>query len=155
MGEYEETSIFLVCVIERREIPRDTLGMWKDKVQCNSKVTLEFYICNFLIWERGQNFSSHTFCWWVNESRLFSSFSLVLWVVSCEVFCFFDFMFFISNCGLFSYVMGDMDHVGCNHVLWTISFLHAKFGIIVELTIRCIWSQGYCSLGNFELFHFA
>ena len=129
--------------------------MWKSKGQCNPKFTLELYICNFLIWDKGRNFSSHTFYWLVNESRLFSSFSLVLWVVSCEVFCWFDFMLFISICGLFSYPMGDMDHFECKHVLWTITLLHANFGMIVKLTISCIWSQGYWDLGNFELFHFA
>ena len=129
--------------------------MWKSKGQCNPKVTLEFYICNFLIWERGRNLSAHTFCWSINESRLFSSFSLVLRVVSCEVFWWFDFMLFIAICGLFSYVVGDMDYFGCKCVLWTISFLHAKFRMIFKLTIRCIWSQGYWYLGNFELFHFA
>ena len=116
---------------------------------------MEFYTCNFLIWEKGQNFSSHTFCWLVNESRLFSSFSLVLWVVYCEVFCWFDFMSLISVYGLFSYAMGDMDYFRCKHVLWTTAFLHAKFGVIVELTIRCILSQGYWSLGILELFHFS
>ena len=131
------------------------MGIWKAKGQCNPKVTLKFYLCNFLIHEKGQDFSSHTFCWLVNESRLFFSFSLVLWVVSCEVFCWFEFMLFISICGLFSYAMGDMDYFGCKHVFWTISFLHSKVGIIVKLTIRCIWSQGYWSLGNFELLHFA
>ena len=87
--------------------------------------------------------SPHTFCWLVNENRLFSSFSLFLWVVSCEVSCWFDLMLFISICGLFSYAMVDMDYFGCKHVFWTTSFLHAKFKIIVKLTIRCIWSQGY------------
>ena len=53
MGEYEETTIFLIYVIKRREIPRDTLGMSKSKGQCNPKVTLELYICNFLILEKG------------------------------------------------------------------------------------------------------
>ena len=129
--------------------------MWKAKGQCDPKVTLELYICNFLIHDKGQNFSSHTLCWSVNESRLFSSFSLVLWVVSCEVFCWFDFILFISICGLFSYVVSDMDHFKCKHVLWTISFLHAKFEMILKLRIRCIWSQGYWDFGNFELFHFA
>ena len=52
MGEYEETLIFLIYVIKRREIPRDTLGLWKDKGKCNPKVTLELYICTFSF-ERG------------------------------------------------------------------------------------------------------
>ena len=129
--------------------------MWKSKGQCNPKVTLEFYICNFLIWEKGWNFSSHTFYWSVNQSRLFSSFSLVLWVASCEVFCWLDFMLFIAICRLFSYVVSDMDHFECKHLLWTISFLHAKFKMIVKLTIRCIWSQGYWYFVNFEQFHFS
>ena len=116
---------------------------------------MELYICNFLIWKRGRDFSSHTFCWSINESRLFSSFSLVLWVVSCELFCWFYLMLFIVICILFSYYVGDMDHFKCKHVLWTTSFLHARFRMIVKLTIRCIWSQGYWSLGNFELLHFS
>ena len=128
--------------------------MWKDKGQCNLKVTLELYICNFLICENGWNFPSQILCWLVNESELFSSFSLVLWVVNGEVFCWFDFMLFIFICGLFSYALGDMDHFECKHVFWTISFLHAKFRMIVKLTIRCIWSQDYWYLGKFELFHF-
>ena len=147
MRNMKSLCIFWIIVIKRREIPRVTLGKWKAKRnlgtwkakgQCNPKVTLEFYICNFLIHEKVQNFFSHTFYWSDNESRLFSSFSLVLWVVSCEVFCWFDFMLFISICGLFSYVVGYMDHFECKHVLWTISFLHAEFGMIVKLTIRCI-----------------
>ena len=122
--------------------------------QCNPKVTLEFYICNFPIWEKGRNFSSHTFCWSANESRLFSSFSLVLWVVSGEVFCWSDLMLLIAICRLFSYDVGNVDYFKCKHVLSTTSFSHAKFRIIVKLTIRCIWSQGYWSMGNFELLHF-
>ena len=129
--------------------------MWKAKGQCNPKATLQFYICNFLIWENGWNFSSHTFCWSVNETRLFSSFSLALWVVSCGSTCWSDFMLVISICGLFSYAMSNMDHFKWKHVLWTISFLHAKLGMIVKLPIRCLWSQGYWYLGNFELFHFS
>ena len=31
MGEYEDTLIFLIYVITRREIPRDIFGMWKAK----------------------------------------------------------------------------------------------------------------------------
>ena len=90
MRNMKSLHIFLIIVIKkRREIPRVTLGKWKvkshlgilkSKGQCNPKVTLEFYICNLFIWEKGRNFSSHTFCWSVNESRLFSSFSLVLWM---------------------------------------------------------------------------
>ena len=49
MGEYEETYIFFIYLIKRREIPRDTLGIWKSKGQCNPKV----------IWEKGRNFSSY------------------------------------------------------------------------------------------------
>ena len=63
--------IFRIIVIKREEKfqgslweyekPKDTLGMLKSKGQCNPKVTFEFYICNFLICEKAQNFSSHTF----------------------------------------------------------------------------------------------
>ena len=129
--------------------------MWKSKGQCNPNVTLELYICDFLIWEKGWNFSSHTLCWSVNESGLFSLFCLVLWVVSYEVFCWFDFMLFISICGLFSYVVSNMDHFKCKHVLWSISFLHAKLGMVVKLEIRCLSSEGYWYLGNCELFQFS
>ena len=132
MRNMKSLHIFRIIVIKREEKfqgslweyekPKDTLGMWKAKGHCNPKVTLELYICNFLIWERVQNFSFHTFCWLVNKSILFSSFSLVLWVVSCEVFFWFDFMLFIAICGLFSYSMGGMDHFGCTHVPWTTSF---------------------------------
>ena len=115
MGEYEETPIFLIYVIKRREFPRDTLGIWKSKGQCNTKVTLELYICNFLIWERGQNFSCHAFSWSINESRLFSSFSLVLWVVrGGSVYCWFYFILFIAICGLFSYALSNVDNFECN-----------------------------------------
>ena len=114
MGEYEETPIFPIYVINRREIPRDTLGIWKYKGQCNPKVTLELYICNFLISGRGQNFSSHAFSWSVNESRLFSSLSLVLWVVRCGSICWFDFILFIAICGLFSYALSNVDYFECN-----------------------------------------
>ena len=100
------------------------------------KVTLEFYICNFLIWERGWKFSSHSFSWSVNESRLLSSLYLVLWVVSGEVFCWFDLMLFISICRLFSYDVDDMDYFECTRVV-NYFLLHAKFGVIVKLTIRC------------------
>ena len=148
MWNIKRLHIFRIIVIKREEKfqgslceyekPKDTSGMWKYKGQCNPKVTLEFYICNFLIWENGQNISSHTFCSSGNESRLFSSFSLVLWVASCEVFCWFDLMLFISICRLFSYDVGHMDYFRCKHGLWTTSFLHAKFKIIVELIVRCI-----------------
>ena len=131
------------------------LGIWKAKGQCNPEVTLQIYICNFLIHEKGQNFSSHTFFWVVNESGQFSSFSLVLWVWVVEVFCWFDLMLFIAICRQFSYDVNNVDYFECTHVFWTTSFLHAKFRIIVELIIRCIWSQGYWSLGNFELLHFS
>ena len=114
MGEYEETPIFLVYVIRRREFPRETLGIWKDKGQCNPKVTLELYICKFLIWERGCNFSSRAFSWLVNESRLFSRFSLVLRVVICGSICWFNFILFFAICGLFSYALNNVDHFECN-----------------------------------------
>ena len=29
--------------------------------------------------------------------------------------------------------------------------MHAKLGMIVKLAIRCLWSQGYWYLGNFDL----
>ena len=63
---------FLFIVIKREEKlqeslwenerPKSTLEYEKPRVKCNPKVTLENYICNFLIHERGQNFPSHTFC---------------------------------------------------------------------------------------------
>jgi len=64
-----------------------------------------------------------------------------------EVFCWFDLILFIAMCRLFSYDVGNVDYFGCKHVLWTTSFLHAKFGVIIKLTIRCISSQGYLELG--------
>ena len=89
--------MFQIIVIKREEKfqeslwenkrPKATLECEKPRVKYNQKVILEYDICNFLIWEKGRNFSSHTFCWSINESRLFSSFSLVLWVVSCGRIC--------------------------------------------------------------------
>ena len=88
MRNMKSLHIFQIIVIKREEKfqesfwenerPKATLECEKPRVKCNPKVILEFYICNFLIHEKGQNFSSHTFCQMVNESKLFFSFSLVL-----------------------------------------------------------------------------
>ena len=76
--------IFQIYVIKEEEIPRDTLGIWKAKGQCNPKVTLEIYICKFSHMRRVQNSSSHAFSWSVNEGKLiililFSPLSVEMW----------------------------------------------------------------------------
>ena len=40
--------IFRIYVNKEEEIPRGTLGILKDKGQCNPKVNLELYICKVL-----------------------------------------------------------------------------------------------------------
>ena len=85
MRNMKSLHIFQIIVIKREaklqeslwedERPKATLEYENPRVKFNPKVMLEFYICNFLIHEKGQNFSSQTFCCTVNESRLFSSFS--------------------------------------------------------------------------------
>ena len=55
--------IFLIIVIKREEKFQEslwenerskaTLEYGKPRVKCNPKVTLEFYICNFLICKKG------------------------------------------------------------------------------------------------------
>ena len=72
MRNMKSFHIFLFIVIKRKdkfqgsllenERPKATLEHEKPRVKCNPKVTLENYICNFLIHEKGQNFSSDTFC---------------------------------------------------------------------------------------------
>ena len=146
MRNMKSLLIFLFIVIKREEKfqgslwenerPQTTLEYEKPRVKCNPKVILEFYICNFLNREKGWNFSSHTFCWSVNESRLFSSFSLVHWVVSCELWK--------NLLVLFHIVHSHMQTIflWCG-LLWMYTcvanyFLqHVKFGAIVKLTIRC------------------
>ena len=111
--------------------------MWKSKDQCNPKATFEIYICNFLIDEKGQNFSSHTFCWSVNENKLFSSFSLVLWVVS------YGSILLVWFHIVHSHMQTIFLWCGWCGLLWMYTcvanyFLqHVKFGAIVKLTIRC------------------
>ena len=108
MRNMKSLHIFQIILIKREEKfqgslskyknPKDTLGMWKSKGQCNPKVTMEFYICNFLIWENGRNFSSHTLCWLVNTILLilFSPLSCELWkhfvvLISCCSYPFADY----------------------------------------------------------------
>ena len=72
MRKMKSLHIFQFIVIKREEKFQEslwenerskaTLEYEKPRVKCNPKVILEFYICNFLIHEKGQNFSSHTFC---------------------------------------------------------------------------------------------
>ena len=128
--------------------------MWKDKGQFNPKVTLELYICNFVIWEKSQNFSSHSFSWLVNDSRLFSSLYLVLRVVRCGSICWFYFILVIAICGLFSYGLSNVDHVERN-MCCELFPSACQLNMIVKLMIRCLWAQENWCFGKFELFHFA
>ena len=114
MRNIKNLHIFHNYVIKEKRNSQGHFGNVKNKGQCNPKVTLELYICNFLTWEKGQNISSQAFSWSVNESGLFSSFSLVLWVVSSGSICWFDFILLISICILFSFSLSNVDHFECS-----------------------------------------
>ena len=139
--------IFWIIVIKREEKfqewlwenerSKSSLEYEKPRVKCNLKVILEFYICIFLIWERGQNFSYLTCCCTINERRLFSSFSWVHWVVSCGSILLV----------LFHIVHSHMQTIflwcGWCGFLWMYTcvadyfLLHVKFEVIVKITIKC------------------